>query len=58
MYNLGIKKAIYILAISVMSMQLFNCSGGDGSTSEPTVITWDDLVWDDGSNDPNTLWED
>ena len=33
--------------------------GGDVSTTEPplTVNTWDTLIWDDGSNAPNTLWE-
>lgn len=58
MNSLTIRKAIFILAISVISLQLFNCSQCDGSSTERTVITWDTLIWDDGSNAPNTLWED
>ena len=60
MCSIDIRKTIFVFAIVVVSMQLFGCSGsgGDASSPPPTVITWDDLTWDDGSNDPNTLWED
>jgi hypothetical protein len=54
----AIRRAIFIIAISVISMQLFNCTGCDESTTERAIVTWDTLIWDDGSNAPNTLWED
>ena len=62
MCSLNIRKGIYIFIIAVASMTLFGCFGSDGGATTPpplpTVTTWDDLIWDDGSNDPNTLWED
>ena len=58
MHDPGIKKAIYIFTVAVVSMLLSGCFGGGGGTEEPPVINWDDLIWDDGSNAPNTLWED
>ena len=49
-----------ITVVCAFAFITFGCSsgGGDESTTEPTVITWDKLIWDDGSNDPNTHWED
>ena len=61
MYSLSLKKTIFVLTMAVVSTQLSACfGGGGGSATEPppAVTTWENLIWDDGSNDPNTLWED
>ena len=47
-----------ICALALITSGCFVVVGGDGDTSETTVVTWDNLIWDDGSNNPNTLWED
>lgn len=57
-----IRKPLYTTIICI-SPFLSGCLGGGDDTPtepppEPSVITWDKLIWDDGSNDPNTLWED
>lgn len=62
MKNIYFKKVILLIALAIISMQLSGCFENDDDEvtppATPTVITWDKLVWDDGSGDPNTLWED
>lgn len=53
------KSGISFISLIALGVLMVGCGGGGGGGNEPVtpaVTTWEKLVWDDGSNNPNSRW--